>query len=84
MLLASNVAAGKVYMCLDPVTGESSFTDKACATRSVREEVRVEPTNLDSGHRYAKKAARKTWTSERDTRKTGLEYNAQKSATTAN
>jgi hypothetical protein len=84
MLLASKVVAGKVYMCVDRVTGESSFTDKACETESVGEEVRVQTTNLGSGHRYAKKGAKKTWTSERESRKTGLEYTAQKSGTTAN
>jgi hypothetical protein len=84
MLLASKVVAGKVYMCVDPVTGESSFTDKACETRSVGEEVRVQTTNPGSGHRYTKKGAKKTWSSQRDTRKTGLDYSAQKSGTTAN
>ena len=78
MLLVPQVAAARVYMCVDQATGQTSFTDKACATASAREEVRVDPANLDSGSRYAEAKKRKTWRSESDTRKTGVDYNADR------
>lgn len=78
LLLVPQLAAARVYMCVDHNTGETSFTDKACATAGAREEVRVQPANLDSGSRYAAKAKPKTWRSEADTRKTGLDYNADR------
>jgi len=78
LLLLPQLAAARVYMCVDAKTGETSFTDKACATTSSREEVRVDPANLDSGNRYAAPAKQKTWRSQADTRKTGLDYNAER------
>lgn len=72
------VGNAKVYMCIDQATGKTSFTDKACETPAKREEVRIESTNLDSGSRYGKVAERKTWNSERDQRKSGRDYNAQR------
>jgi hypothetical protein len=65
-------------MCVDPDTGKTSFTDKACETASIREEVRVDPANLDSGSRYGARAKQKTWRSQSDTRKTGADYNAER------
>jgi hypothetical protein len=65
-------------MCVDQATGETSFTDKACQSASVREEVRVHAANLDSGKSSAKAAKPTTWRSEMDTRKTGVDYNAER------
>ena len=73
-------ASAKVYMCVDPVTGKTSFTDRACSTNEPGEEVRVKAANLESGSRYQKGPAKKTWNSERDERKTGLDYNGQRRA----
>jgi hypothetical protein len=78
LLLLPQVAAAKVYMCVDHVTGKTSFTDKACEVAGTREEVRVDPANLDSGSRYARPSKPKTWRSEADTRKTGADYNADR------
>jgi hypothetical protein len=78
LLLVPQLAAAKVYMCVDPATGKTSFTDKACAKAASREEVRVEATNLDLGSRSGRGGAAKTWTSDRETRKTGIDYNAQR------
>jgi hypothetical protein len=78
LLLIPQLASAKVYMCVDPATGKTSFTDKACAKAASREEVRVEATNLDSGSRAGRGGAAKTWTSDRETRKTGIDYNAQR------
>jgi hypothetical protein len=78
LLLAPQLAAARVYMCVDPETGKRSFTDKACEKAASREEVRVSSTNLDSGSHSARGGASKTWNSQRDTRKTGNDYNAQR------
>ena len=78
LLLVPQLAAARVYMCVDPETGKTSFTDKACEKAASREEVRVSSTNLDSGSRSARGGAAKTWNSQRDTRKTGNDYNAQR------
>ena len=78
LLLVPQLAAARVYMCVDPATGKTSFTDKACEKASAREEVRVDSTNLDSGSRSARRNSSKTWNSQRDTRKTGGDYNTQR------
>jgi Domain of unknown function (DUF4124) len=78
LLLVPQLAAARVYMCVDHATGQTSFTDQACDTASVREEVRVPTANLDSGQHYAAPAKRKTWRSQADIRKTGTDYNAER------
>ena len=78
LLAVPQFAAARVYMCVDQATGETSFTDKACEKASVREEVRVNTSNLDSGRNYAKPAKQKTWRSQADVRKSGLDYNAER------
>ena len=78
LLLAPQLAAAKVFMCVDPATGKTSFTDRACEKAAAREEVRVDPTNLDSGSRTARGGSAKTWNSQRDSRKTGSDYNAKR------
>ena len=80
LLSVSQVTAARVYMCVDEKTGEAYFTDAGCSSGGTREEVRVNPANLDSGKRYAKSGKRKTWNSQRDERKTGLDYNAERRA----
>jgi hypothetical protein len=75
VLVLSQVASARVYMCVDHSTGKTSFTDMACDAQGSREEVKVDAANLDSGQRYGKAPSRqKTWNSERDTRKSGLDY----------
>jgi hypothetical protein len=78
LLLVPQLAAARVYMCVDHGTGKTSFTDRACDTASVREEVRVPTSNLSSGQRYAEPSKPKTWRSQADTRKTGTDYNAER------
>ena len=78
LLLLPQMAAAGVYMCVDPETGKTSFTDKACTKASAREEVRVGATNLDSGSRSHRGNGSKTWNSQRDTRKSGIDYNTQR------
>jgi hypothetical protein len=84
LLLVPQLASARVYMCVNQETGEASFTDRACETASSREEVRVETANLDSGKSYARPAKPKAWRSETDTRKTGMDYNAERRSLYAN
>ena len=77
LLLIPQLAAARVYMCVDPATGKTVFTDKGCATWAASEEVRIQATNLNSGTNTAAPVARKAWVSDRDTRKTGRDYSAQ-------
>jgi len=74
LLLVPQLAAARVYMCVDPDTGKKSFTDRGCEHVAVREEVRVEPANLDSGSHTAADRPKQTWIKDRDTRKTGRDY----------
>ncbi len=77
LILVPQLAMAKVYMCRDAATGKTTFTDRACDTAAAtREEVRVPATNVDSGSRTAEPAERGAWLSDRDTRKTGREFNA--------
>ena len=76
LLLAPQFAAAKLSMCVDPHTGGTSFTDKACEAEALRKEVLVDPANLDSGHRSAAQARQKSGKRDVDTRKTGLDVNA--------
>lgn len=78
LLLLPQMAAAGVYMCVDPETGKTSFTDKACAEATAREEVRVGATNLDSGSGSRRGSGSKTWNSQRDKRKSGIDYNDQR------
>lgn len=79
-LLVPQLASAKVYMCVDEVTGKTSFTDKGCETTASREEVKIPPANANSGSRSdtRKTAKSETWVSDRDTRKTGRDYSAEK------
>jgi uncharacterized protein DUF4124 len=74
LLLVPQLAAARVYMCVDPATGKKSFTDRGCEQVAVREEVRVDPANLNSGSRTEVKRREQTWVTDRDTRKTGRDY----------
>ena len=78
LLILPQVAGARVFMCVDEATGKASFTDKGCDTAGSREEVRVKPTNLESGQRSSRAGPAGVWNSDRDTRKTGIQYNAQR------
>jgi len=84
LLLVPQLAAARVYMCVNQETGQASFTDRACETTSTREEVRVETANLNSANRYDRPVKPKTWRSQVDTRKTGIDYNAERRSLYAN
>ena len=78
LLLVPQLSTARVYMCVDASTGKTSFTDKACEASGVGEEVRVDATNLDSGSRSRLGSAKKTWRSDQETRKSGLDYNNER------
>jgi hypothetical protein len=78
LLLLPQLAAAGVYMCKDPATGKTTFSDKGCASAVPHEEIRLQSTNVDSGRRTAGPVERKAWVSDRDTRKTGRDYFAEK------
>jgi hypothetical protein len=80
LLFVPQLAAAKVYMCVDEATGKKSFTDKGCQTAASREEVKVLPANTNSGSRADTVATtrEKAWASDHDTRKTGRDYNVQR------
>jgi uncharacterized protein DUF4124 len=63
-LLLPQVSVAGVYMCVDPVTGKKSFTDRACPTAKAGQKVRVEPTNFGGG--VAKRKSRGTWSKDQD------------------
>jgi len=69
LLPLSQVALARVYMCVDPQTGKTSFTDKACEKTAAREEVRVDEVPVSGP---------KVWNSHRDTRKDGRDYNDER------
>ena len=78
LLLLPQLATAGVYMCVDPVTGKTSFTDKACPTKAAGEEVRVHVANPGSGGRGSRGGISKAWDSQRDSRKSGLDYNSDR------
>jgi chitodextrinase len=78
LILVPQLAVARVYMCVDQATGQTTFTDKACDTDNSREEVHVRAANLDSGRTYTAPPKTKTWRSQADTRKTGMDYNAER------
>ena len=86
LLLIPEIAAAKVYMCVDEVTGKKSFTDRGCETVAVRAEVRVPPANANSGSRRARveDAPEQAWVSDRDMRKTGRDFSAERRSIAAN
>ncbi len=79
ILLLPQLALARVYMCVDPATGASTFTDVACDNHRPAEELRIDPANSGSGRNMAAPPARKIWSSERDERQSGREFSAQQS-----
>ena len=78
LLLLPQLGSARVFMCVDEATGKNTFSDKGCQTRATQEEVRIQATNVASGPRTAQRPADKAWVSDRDPRKTGRDYFAEK------
>jgi hypothetical protein len=78
VLLVPQLAMARVYMCVDEATGKTSFSDKGCSATTAQAEVKVPATNLNSGGRAGTATAQRTWVSDRDTRKSGRDYSAER------
>jgi hypothetical protein len=83
LLIAPQLSTAGVFMCVDPVTGKKSFTDRACEQEVDREEVRLDATNTSSGANNARPSGNKAWNSDRDTNRSGREYRQQERSSTA-
>ena len=78
LLSGPNLVQAKVYMCVDPATGKTSFTDQACESKTTGENVRVQVANPGSHKRTTSQSGRKinkAWESQRDTSLSGRDYN---------
>lgn len=74
LFLVPQFALAGVYMCVDPLTGKKTFTDRACEQRTAGEEVRVEPVNF-GGAAYSAPASehKQAWRSQQVVAKSGRE-----------
>jgi hypothetical protein len=71
-ILIPQIATAGVFMCVDPVTGKKSFTDRACPKSEAGTRVKVEPSNFGAnGHQRAQQNGQKAWHSQRDTTVSG-------------
>ena len=70
-----------MYMCVDPQTGATSFTDKACKGAASQQEIKVNAIN-PGGVRQASqpRTQDKAWRSQVDARKTGTDFNSERRA----
>jgi hypothetical protein len=67
LMLATQGAAAKIYRCVDPATGQATFTDVACAeNRSSSDQVRAAQGNFGDrgGFQEPTDKYRKTWRSQ--------------------
>ena len=71
VLVFPQIAFAEVFMCIDPVSGKKTFTDRACPTQETGKEVKVEPTNFGGGVKTHSRGG--TWTSDADKRVTATE-----------
>ncbi|TXS95358.1 DUF4124 domain-containing protein [Parahaliea maris] len=71
LLLSASVAQAKVYKCVDPATGKTTFTDVACASNKASDDqVRVKPQNFGaSGHRSQASSQQRVWRSQDPSRR---------------
>jgi hypothetical protein len=72
MTLLPQLGMAGVYMCVDPVSGKKTFTDRACPQHGTGEKVKVQTTNFGGG--IANEAAGGTWNSHRDTSRSGRHH----------
>ena len=65
LLSLSPLLRAEIFVCVDPVTGEKSFTDKACASHGTGDEVRIKKGNFGaSGGTRDKTSGTKAWRSQ--------------------
>ena len=74
-LVAPQVVAAGVYMCVDPETGKKTLTDRACSQSTSGEEVRVDPVNFGgAAYRAPTGEHKQTWRSQREVAKSGRQH----------
>ena len=70
-----------LYMCVDPETGATSFTDIACKGAASPQEIKVNAINPGGTRQASHPRTRdKTWRSQLDARKTGTDFNSERRA----
>ena len=80
VLLLPQGAVARMYMCVDEVSGATSFTDKACETAGSREEIRINPITPNSASPQRSSDKNRAGRSQLDARKTGTDFNAERRA----
>ena len=72
-------ARAEMYMCVDPQTGATSFTDTACKGAAAPQEIKVNAINPGGARQTSQPRARdKAWRSQLDARKTGTDFNSER------
>ena len=74
LCLLPQLAAARVFMCVDPATGKTTLTDRGCDPVATREEMRVNPTNGEAKPNGGSAPAREAWVSDRESRRTARDY----------
>ncbi|MEP1472478.1 MAG: hypothetical protein ABJK20_09890 [Halieaceae bacterium] len=65
LLSLSPLLSAEIFVCVDPVTGEKSFTDKACGSHGTGDEVRIKKGNFGAnGGTPEKNSGTKAWRSQ--------------------
>ncbi len=81
MVILPLAVRADMYMCVDPETGATSFTDKACEEAASQEEIKVNAINPGGARQASQPRTRnKAWRSQVDARKTGTDFNSQRRA----
>ena len=81
MLLLPLVGRADLLMCVDPQTGATSFTDKACQVTASQQEIKVNTVNPGGSQQASRHPERnKAWRSQLDVRKTGTDFNSERRA----
>lgn len=75
LLILPQFTLAGVYLCVDPQTGQKTFTDRACGEKAVGQKLRVDRAQSGSlKHSAANRGQNKSWNSQRDERLDGREY----------
>ena len=65
LLFLSPLLSAEIFVCVDPATGEKSFTDKACGSHGTGDEVKIKKGNFGaSGGTRDKTSGTKAWRSQ--------------------
>ena len=64
LLMAPLTAQAEIFVCVDPVTGEKSFTDKACGAHGTGDEVRIKKGNFGASGGTRDQQGPRVWRSD--------------------